>query len=319
MKKKLIICTLCSVLIPLMILVSFASLFKSAYMDPEYPMFKAQLDYIHKRHSNDVIILGDSRAKSGFVPSAFPVETYNLSLGGTTPIEMYYTLKKYTDAGNTPQTVIIAFAPQHFYRNDCFWERTVYFHYLTGGEISEVLFKSEQYGNSQIDIDHAEYHALQYSLYMPSKYGTAIANALFFGRYNKNKNVYNEVSSQLGYKEYGKAEGCSELNFEASEATFYVDRLTDSYLRNIIELCEEKDIKLIFEQVPMNKSSYLALSDSFKEEYVRYMDIISDMYPEISVHKEIRYFDDGCFGDNSHLNKNGALLYTELVISEYLK
>ena len=44
----------------------------------------------------ELIVIGDSRAKAAFIPSELPeINSFNLSLGGATPVEGYYILKKY--------------------------------------------------------------------------------------------------------------------------------------------------------------------------------------------------------------------------------
>lgn len=316
-RKKLIATVLCIVFIPLLTLVSYTALLKNAYMDPEYPMFKLQKDYISQKHDDELIILGDSRAKSGILADRFSCKAYNLSLGGTSPIEMYFSLSKYLESGNKPKKAILAFAPQHYYRNDCFWERTVYFHYLSLSEISQVLHEAKEYKNYQIYTENCNGNALQYLLYMPAKYGTALINSGFAGRYNTNIEIYEYVNADLGYKEYGKAEYSDEINFEASEKTFFYDRLTDSYLRKIIDLCQDNNIELIIEQIPMNESSYNVISASYKKNYEDYMKSLSIDYPNIIIQPYITYLPNRYFGDSSHLNRLGAEVYTDYLANKY--
>ena len=100
--------------------------FQDYYMDDEYAMYHAQRDYLlENQDHNDVIILGDSRTKAGLMPELLSDSTYNLALGGASPIEGYYSLREYLDNHPAPGTLILCYAPMHYMDVDTLWTRTV--------------------------------------------------------------------------------------------------------------------------------------------------------------------------------------------------
>lgn len=55
----------------------------------------------------DVVFVGNSRAKLGFIPNEFSGYTsVNLGVGGSTPIICFYSLKRYLE-NNKPTKLII--------------------------------------------------------------------------------------------------------------------------------------------------------------------------------------------------------------------
>ena len=102
------------------------------YMQGEYSAWMQQKEYSVQYHGQkEIILLGDSRMKIDLKALELGDNVYNLSLSGANPIDMYYTLKKYLDAGNTPQKVFIGFAPTHFLLYENYLKRGLFFHYYS--------------------------------------------------------------------------------------------------------------------------------------------------------------------------------------------
>ena len=73
------------------------------YMQGEYSAWMQQKEYSSQYHEmSETLLLGDSRMKIDLNALELGDHVYNLSLSGSSPIDMYYTLKRYLDAGNAP-------------------------------------------------------------------------------------------------------------------------------------------------------------------------------------------------------------------------
>ena len=86
--KKLIL-----LLFPFFLLLPlYCMLFPENYLDGEYAMYRQQQDYVQGKTGTAarVLIVGDSRTKAGMDPALLWEGSYNIALGGTTPIEGYY-------------------------------------------------------------------------------------------------------------------------------------------------------------------------------------------------------------------------------------
>ena len=95
-------------------------------------------------------------------------------------------------------------------------------------------------------------------------------------------------------------------------------QLIGIYMRKLIELCEQNGIRVVVLQAPMNKASFDTLQEGFVKGYALYMQSLSDLYPDITVEREIPCYENALFGDSSHLNETGALQYTEEIAQKYM-
>lgn len=120
------------------------------YMDSDFPYWEQQNDYIRaKSDRQEIIFLGDSRTKAAVNPNGFCENAYNLALGGSTAVEMYYSLKRYLKYHPKPEMVIAAFAEYHYSSDEFFKTRNLYLHYTNLFETIREKFTAdikEKYG-----------------------------------------------------------------------------------------------------------------------------------------------------------------------------
>ena len=153
---------------------------------------------------------------------------------------------------------------------------------------------------------------------MPNKYATALKNSGFIFRHRKTVEKYEDMIANKGHTFYGTEEYSSGVNGEAHEMDFMVSDIIDVYLRKMIELCQEKEIKLIIEQLPMNETSYGILQPDFKTHYKEYMMGLAEAYPEVSVAIKPYCYNNEYFGDADHLNAKGCKVFSEYIATEVL-
>ena len=60
-----------------------------------------------------IIILGDSSGKAGIIPDRLGEDVYNVAVGGFSPVEQYFYLKKYLQNGEAPEYIILTYTPYH--------------------------------------------------------------------------------------------------------------------------------------------------------------------------------------------------------------
>ena len=319
MKKFKFVLKCIVALLPVIAVVLYTALFPFGYMDIEYPSWKYTKE-MTKKASADTIILGDSRAMADLVPSEFDTDTVNLAVGGATSIEMYYTLNSYIKNNGCPENIIVMFAPFHYSIIDNFWTRTAYFNYLSVSDMSE-LFSYAKACNSETLIKKGyKDDLLSYRLRFPDKYLPALINSELIGRYSENSEEYNKISADSGYGEFGTAKGCSDLNYETGYEQMHRTGdalLLDVYLNKLLCLIEENNLNAVLTIPPMNESSYNNLKPSYKDDFYSYLKNIKSSHPGISVETKIPVYDDKYFGDSSHLNNEGALLFTKDYIENH--
>ncbi len=310
-------------LVPFIALIMYTALNPLGYMDEEYPGWRyTKLVQDGKEKTGaTTVILGDSRAMADIIPSGINNNTCNLSTGGATPVEMYYTLSEYIDNVGIPESVIIMFAPFHYSYMDNFWSRTVYFHHLSFPDAVRVYNEGKRTGSETMaDEDHDFSDIVSMYLRLPDSYMPALLNSRFTARYEKNRDKYEQIRRDRGHALFGTDEGSEELNYEANYTEFKTDGdfiILDEYIRKLLTLCREKNILTILVQAPMNEASYTSLDPNYVGQYTDYLRSLQEAFPEVYFDMEIPCFDNELFGDASHLNEKGAEAYTDYFKHHY--
>lgn len=317
-----IICKLIVLILPFFILLPlYCSLFQSWYLDDEYAMYQQQKDYVSGKMDADkvrVLVMGDSRTKAGFHPMLLWEGTYNIALGGATPIEGYYSLKEYLSNHEPPETVVMAYAPMHYMDVDTLWKRSVYFHTLDKADFKDLTKRAKQFEDTEsILIENYKTEYLMYQLYLPNKYATALKKSLFVTRREKTEQKYDMMVESKGYTMYGTAAQADGINGEAKVSDFSESDIITWYLGETFRLCETYGIQVVLEQTPMNETSYRILTPEFKEHYRSYMYGLAQQYPEVLIYPDFYCYPNDCFGDPSHLNTHGAQVFDDFLKQKY--
>ncbi len=292
--------------------------FPMYFFDGEYAMYQQQKDHIYNNtdHSK-VIILGDSKAKAAYSPLLLSDETYNLSLGGTTSIENYYSLKEYLDHNEAPEAIFISFTPFHYMEFDSLWTRSVYFHRISDTDIDEIYNTALLYdGSDEITENYYELRS-QYKYYSVVKYGKPFLKAFTENRYEKNSETYRDINNSKGQVYFGDKEYCDELGYEPRYINFEPLDIIDHYLRITIDMCIENDIDVIVDNLPMNEATYKACKESYLQGYSDYMNKLQSDYPQIIVNTDLCYYGNEYFGDATHFNSKGSEKYSEYIKNKY--
>lgn len=323
MKKIKIIRNFIILSIPLVIMCIYSALCPIYYMSVEYSMWDEEKEFInasglHNTESgskNDLLILGDSRAKSGILPDMLSDNGYNAAIGGTTPIEMYYALDTYLEKHDAPDNIIVIFAPYHLCDIDN-WEQTLYYNYLSLPQILEVYKNACVLGEEKVAYKWAWTDILSYKLRLPNKYLSAEYNANFVGRYGDNLKKKTSVIEDRGYTEFGTENGNSGLNYETHHEYFDYSDLVILYYEKLLEKLSESGSKVYIIQSPVNEASYPEISEDFFTGYAQMIGILTKDY-DFVVETEVKAYPDKYFGDNNHLNRKGAQEFSRQIKDKY--
>lgn len=278
------------------------------YMQSEYSAWRQQKEYSSQHHKeHEIILLGDSRMKIDLNALELGDNVYNLSLSGSNPIDMYYTMKRYLDAGNTPQKVYIGFAPTHFiFYEDCL-NKGLFFHYYDSNEIIELRQNMLQYDGK--DYTRKIY---QYEWRSPAVYLKPLVHSFKENRKTTNANTYQEMVTNKGSM---TLEGVHPTDLpvkpeETKEPAFKPKKVLDFYMCQLILLCKDRNIPVSIIQLPMGKTGVEILTNTgYMDEYHTYMQSIRDRM-NIPVELTIPVLKDEYFADDSHLNKKGQHIFT---------
>lgn len=323
--QKLVLRTALFLGIFYLIFALFIGIAPMAYMGFEYPMWKYKMDVIEKEENHDFVILGDSRALSGIDPAYFSDKGISLAVGGGSPFESYLMLKKYAAKHISPEKIVISFAPFHFEESDCFWYRTVQYGLFDITDVSTILYDGKKMNHRPWE-KKTGYSTIEYlkdfgrvTLTManvPFMYKDELKNSLFVTRLENNIQVYNKIAGQDGFYILNENVYSDGLNFESQRNTYTVSPLLDKYFRLTLETALGFAEEVYFVATPMNSASMEVINDEYLAGYYEYIAQLKKSYLEVTFYADILEYPNSAFCDPSHLNKSGAIRFSQYLAGE---
>lgn len=292
------------------------------YFNAEYPMWLSKMEIMDNDQTYDNLMIGDSRVIAGLDPEVFGDDYYNLALGGGTPMEGYFMLKNMLAANKKIDTILVSYAPIHFEQSEMFWDRQLKYQFYDFEDIHEIFEELnnkneifwEYEGDKFFANDEREkFIRKSYLTYLksPMELRTELGKSLLLRGYS-NYQVYDQIKAQRGYYDFGKKAFSNELNVEAKRERFLPKEIIVLCLEKMFDLAKKNNIKVVYLSLPMNKTSYNALSCSYKKGVVEMHYRLNKKFPEVQFNDQgIVYYEDDFFGDSSHLNKEGRKKYSQ--------
>lgn len=290
---------------------------KMFFMNVEYAMwhYAGDMSASTEGENFNFIALGDSRLKSAFIPQEFDdneLNSLNLSLGGSSAIEGYYTLKKYLAHNPAPEHLLLGYSPGILSMQPFYWERTVKFQYLTDEEYDEVSRLSASQDNHKT-VGEGNY--LDYQLYT-GKYITDFINGFGEFRWVDNDQMFDALKASKGHYFFGTNEGATGMSFEATVDDFVPSALLRKYVEMTVQMAHEAGIDVYWYTPPVNASSIDVITPVYKENYTQYMRWLEEAH-NITVLKLIHDEEDQYFSDSHHLYR-GAPMVTRSIKERFL-
>ena len=302
-------------LLVLALLWALTSSFREGFMAPEYGMWQAKRSLVQSCRFGSTIVLGDSRMVAGVRPNQLD-DTTNLSLGGATPIETYYTVLHASLCPHPPRRLVLSFSPAQLMTTEYFWPRTALFGYLTFDELEQIRREARKVGDTSLysapnigDFDAVLTNWL-YAHNFPSYYMSSIINGRVIGRLGAYRQIQDEVAATGGQHLYGRANGDDETAEEAETDHFSAAPLLDAYFAKLLELCARSDTQVYYMAAPWNQATYSRLHPGFADQLTQYLNHLAQRFPNFHLLAPVMHMDDVLFGDPYHLNAKGAAIFT---------
>ena len=270
-----------------------------------------------KIEQSSILFLGDSRLNTNIYAKKIS-NSWSFAAGGSSPIEMFYALKNYCGIYAKPDTVFVSFSPRTFIEAYSFWGYAVRNDYFTSNQFKEILKNLQKFEKDTVLGNFPKAHFWLYKLNYIKYYQTDLyKNHVFLAR-SKNEQIINHFQSEKGIWNYPNLKNaCDALNYETGLKQFKPSGLLHLYFVQLLDFCQKENIRLIFDFMPMNKSSYKILNKNFVTNYKNYIRNIANQYPEFIISDTVYFYKDEYFGDESHLNPKGKKIFTEYLLSKY--
>lgn len=302
------------VILPFIVVMLYTKFSFMAFADEEAPYYIWNKNICTQKQDSqyDVVILGDSCANAAYIPELMSDKTINLSLGGTTPMENYYTMKEFLSNNEAPRAVYISFADQHLYGDECFFTRIMYNHRYSISDCYEMLMTAKEYNDAYVYKDNAIKDFIEYELYLPNKYITSLSKAKFFTRYADNKKSYDGIETHQG--RYIKRCNDEWFDEEVVYENFTVSPLLDYYYKELIRLCITNDIKVHLVKLPLPNANIF--SENYNNQWNEYYNNLKIEFPSITVDRWDTY-NSWNFADGQHMNTHGSMKFSTEIKGKY--
>ncbi len=291
-----------------------------SYMDNEFASWQQQKDYVHQPGTKrEILFLGDSAFKAAVLPDEIAPNAYNLSLGGATPLEMYYSLRDYLEVHPDPQAVFLSFSPVHYMDMESYHTRNFYFHFLGGRDAIASQLEIFQ----KDDIPWRKRPGLlvwdmAYLARVPMMYYRTIQSSKL-QRGQGNQEEYDRVARACGHKYFGlSTDWVSHYQtYEVIKRPFVPLESLHDYLIAMIHMCQERGIPVFIVQEPIHTlDSEVVEANGYLTAYKAYMDRVAEE-TGIPVERDVPVYDVAFFGDFQHMNEQGAKRYSRNLKERY--
>lgn len=254
----------------------------------------ANCEYIANRAKEDIIILGSSRATHHYVPQiiedSLGVSCYNCGEEGNGVILAYGRLKMLSDRYK-PKLVLFEITPGFDYGTK--YPNTKYLGFLRSYYDKDGI--SDIFNDCDDELSSIKMHS-----YMYHNTGRLFANVFDNIIYRDNLHGYAPL--------YGKMNAPSKTNTQ--HYPIEIDSLKLSYVQKLIELCQRKEIPIVFMMSPWyaygsNYVEYepaLALCEKYGVK-------VGNYHNDPNIAQNPAFFQDDC-----HLNNEGAMEYTKAIL-----
>jgi hypothetical protein len=292
-----------------------------AYMDPEYPSWRAKQILLERCDLGDAIILGDSRAAADIMPGLLPIRATNLAVGGGEAIEAYAVLRRALACHVAPKLVILSFDPGHFARPDLFWERSVPFGLLDWRDLADLRAVSLRTGDLSVyagrtaaALPFLVRDALQ-TIRFPPLYFASLAHSLGVLRWARNTRTLEATLESRGQYAFGTAAGSDAVAAEGHLVTFRPLPVLDDYFDRMLALLDARGIETRFLTMPVNEATWTQTAPHVRSRFKAYLSAYAVRYRQFKIVDDLpEHWPDRFFGDQfCHLNPDGAERFSALL------
>ncbi len=271
-------------------------------------MFTKKRDYAEKNLENiEVLFLGSSQVGESIYPEYTNKASINLAgPGQTIPID-YYLLKKYINEMPKLKVLVFEIAPHRLYNDFKMNTRIAYMY----SNLYGIRHKVDPYSyknHSFLFSDFQFYSSIFYKLIISKK--QIISN------YGKTNTVVDGRFFDLKYD-----------TTEIDKSFVMVHKLNDEkqfqksvkYIDEVVEICRNKRIKLIFISPPFYKTYYSKIPEKAKKEtnllLNRYLIENNIRNFDLSDGSKLKFLNVYDYADDHHLNFKGGKKFTLFVDS----
>lgn len=250
----------------------------------------------------DFLIMGDSVQKTGIQPLKVAPDILNLGLPGAKPLGQYLLLKRYLRNHAPPEAIFLYLDPEN--PRDALYVILRFF--VSPGEFMEV--------HDDLSPEEKRVFLMRYFASLDLRRTEAAGRDRYEGT---NEQFVKTMIDNRGFMPSPRGDLILPENYFVNHRARVADNIhiTDrdmKYLDKFMALAKDNDIQVMFIRFPEPAGLFLELERTgFNRRYLAFLEILRKRYPEAFFSKKpILVMDNHLFGDMSHVNRKGSLVYT---------
>jgi hypothetical protein len=289
-----------------------------AFLDPEYPSWRAKQMLLERCDLGETLILGDSRAATAMMPALWRVRATNLAVGGGEPIEALAALDRALRCEVPPRLVILSLDAVHFAEPDLFWERTARFGFVDASEIVTLRDVSHALGDVSVyELRHTDglpswLRDTMVRVRFPSLYFSSLVKGGVLLRWPRNRANLAASLASRGQYFFGTNSGSDTVAAEGHLREFRPLPVLDWYFNCILQELDAHGIPAVFIAVPMNDATARTVAPGVRNAFRAWLGVYEARYMGFRVAGEVMpHWPDALFGDGyAHFNRDGAMRFS---------
>lgn len=310
MKVLKFLVKLAILLVPLIATISYSAHHLMSFSDGELPFYinaKMILKDPSKLTGYEMLVLGDSTANAAYAPEYLSNKLYNLALGGSSVLTSYIMFKDLIKSGYKPKHIFLSYHDMHLMVDDWFYKRILYMHMHSLRDEAQSFYDAYKFNNTWIYKDDFFPEWMAYRLWLPSKYITALLNAGVNQRKLDNRNHLNFQRIHQGRYMTVHSNGHPTHEPRPFEH-FVITPFYDEYLKKMISLAQENNIKVTLIMLPLSEG--YSFNESYNNELKGYFDQVKSEYNNFNYITRFSGFKNIHFADVNHMNDRGAYYFS---------
>lgn len=293
-----------------------------AFLEGGYAVWSAKQAMLRGCDLGRLAIFGDSQPEAAIVPVLLSQRAANISFGATTPVEMYFSVRRALRCPDPPARVVLTLDPMQFQNVSPFlWKNAARFGFLDFAELEAVRHEADALGDPAFaradtgDGLGGLPRDLLYAAHFPPLYFAALLKSQGFGRYASNRARRAEVLAARGFVPYPHPAGERPPEGYVAELAaldrFAPIALQDAYLRRTLDLLGAAGREVGLLTTPINQTTDRRLNPAVRAQFAAYLQDLAARGAHVHVLGAVLPpWPDRLFSDRNHLDPEGAAAYT---------
>jgi hypothetical protein len=289
-----------------------------ALFDREYPMLVAKKQLMDQYSQPGLAIFGDSAPLAGILPEKLNPTAVNFALGGRSPVEDYFFIRRLMRQPVHPKAVLLSFGIKYFIYLDTMGDRGIKMGLLSDSDVNEIYDYALKFndpaflsGLGPLTVD-GRLTAFLSAHSFPPYYVSYMIQTHFKGRWEENYEVLRTILQSKGQFTISNEDGSKRLNDNTRLTGFNLSPVIDHYFRATLRMLEEEGIPVYYISMPMNEVSEVATRQDVLDGYKNYLENIAQEDPQFHILSNLEnVYPWTYFGDEAHLNEKGSNRFTE--------